>query len=94
MVILLRRNCITERMEKYQVINLLLDFLNLSGRVIRIIQKANEGQVVDGILIVDNSNNPWLIDQSNKYPPVYIIPQESNGAQSGDLVSAQVIPRY
>lgn len=66
---------------------------NYTGRVIRIISKADDGQVVDGILIVDNSNNPWLIDQSNQFAPVYIVPQELNGAQSGDLVSAQVIPR-
>eukprot|EP01119_Soliformovum_irregulare_P019139 TRINITY_DN6005_c0_g1_i4.p1 TRINITY_DN6005_c0_g1~~TRINITY_DN6005_c0_g1_i4.p1 ORF type:complete len:951 (-),score=316.84 TRINITY_DN6005_c0_g1_i4:23-2875(-) len=62
-----------------------------SGRVLRIIEKA--GTQISGVLITDNSANPWVIEQSNSIPPMYIAPSDTNGAKSGDTVLVQQVPR-
>lgn len=44
-------------------------------------------------MVVDLSNNAWVIDAANQLAPVFIAPQDTASAASGDAVIAQLLPR-
>jgi exoribonuclease R len=62
--------------------------------VLRILQRGQQQeQQVAGIMVVDLSNNAWVIDAANQLAPVFIAPQDTASAASGDAVIAQLLPR-
>lgn len=63
-----------------------------SGRVIKILARS-AGEQVSGMMVVDNNNNSWVIDPNNPTTATFIAPTDLNGAQSGDMVVAEKIPR-
>lgn len=63
-----------------------------SGRVIKILARSS-GEQISGMLVVDNNNNSWVIDPNNPTSATFISPTDLNGAQSGDMVVAEKIPR-
>lgn len=42
--------------------------------------------------MVDKKNHYWVIDQNNKQKPIYILPEDTNLALNGDLVSCILNP--
>jgi len=63
-----------------------------SGKVIRILKRAADEQV-SGLLIVDNSGNSWVIEQTGQIPPLFVATQDLGGAGNGDSVLAEKLLR-
>eukprot|EP01114_Cavostelium_apophysatum_P015221 TRINITY_DN4104_c0_g1_i2.p1 TRINITY_DN4104_c0_g1~~TRINITY_DN4104_c0_g1_i2.p1 ORF type:complete len:980 (+),score=294.81 TRINITY_DN4104_c0_g1_i2:774-3713(+) len=49
--------------------------------------------ITSGMLIIDNSNNAWVIDDTKDVTPMYIPKEDLNGAGNADRVMAQQVPR-
>eukprot|EP01114_Cavostelium_apophysatum_P013876 TRINITY_DN3459_c0_g1_i1.p1 TRINITY_DN3459_c0_g1~~TRINITY_DN3459_c0_g1_i1.p1 ORF type:complete len:1054 (+),score=286.64 TRINITY_DN3459_c0_g1_i1:176-3337(+) len=67
-----------------------------AGKVVRITKRAADEaakQQVAATLIIDTQKNAWAIDQTSRVPPIFVTPQDLSGAQSGDGVLVQLIPR-
>lgn len=63
-----------------------------SGKVVKILARA-AGEQVSGMLVLDNNNNAWVLNPDNLSAPVFVAPNDLNGAQTGDMVVAEKIPR-
>jgi actin len=62
----------------------------VAGKIISILEKAPKE--FKGVVMVDKKNHYWVIDQNNKQKPIYILPEDTNLALNGDLVSCILNP--